>query len=186
MRILMIQNNEIKPQTELINFLEKIGQVNEINFANLKTENFPEYDAYDLIILSGSGYKELNGNEKLYKIEMDLIEHTTTKIIGICFGLEIIANTFGERLEKLNEKIFGLNEIIFQDHKYTVWQNHIWALKQISESSKLETLSKSRNGIEIIKVKDKDIFGVQFHPEHIENKNDGQKIFEEIFTLING
>ena len=79
MKILMIQNNEVKPQTDLLTFLEKFGQVDEVNFANLKIENLSEYNSYYLIVLSGSGFKELAGNESLYKEEMTLIRNVWTK-----------------------------------------------------------------------------------------------------------
>jgi anthranilate/para-aminobenzoate synthase component II len=48
----------------------------------------------------------------------------------------------------------------------------------------LNVLSESVNGHEIIKIPGKQIYGIQFHPEHIDPKNDGKEVFNEILEEI--
>jgi carbamoyl-phosphate synthase small subunit len=122
--------------------------------------------------------------KKLYKKEIELIRKTTIPIIGICFGFEVIAEVFGEKLTKEKYIDSGLRKINFRHQNYSVWHNHYFALEKLNKNSKLQPLSYSQEGIQIYKVKDKNIFGLQFHPEHTEHKNDGSEIFQRILEKI--
>lgn len=185
LRFLLINNKET-PQINLEKFLKNYGTVDVIHFQSisiweiLKTYIFKKPD---LIILSGAGEVPLNFSLELYQNELDLIKTTNFPILGICFGFEAIAVAYGEKLVQNEKKIEGLFKINTKDfgEEMEVWQSHRWYLE---ETSQLEVLGKSENGIEIIKVPNKKIYGIQFHPEHDEHQNNGKEIFEEILNKI--
>jgi anthranilate/para-aminobenzoate synthase component II len=126
----------------------------------------------------------LSGNENLYRKEMELIKKSKTPIIGICFGFELILKTYKEKIYFSRDKVSGLSKIIFNSKVFKVWQNHFWVAKKLKLNSKLIPLSDSKNGIEIVKVKRRNIYGLQFHPEHVDHPNDGLVIFKYILTTI--
>jgi anthranilate/para-aminobenzoate synthase component II len=185
LKILLINNKE-SPQISLEKFLKNYGTVDVIHFQSisiweiLKTYIFKRPD---LIVLSGSGDVPLNFSLDLYQDELQLIRTTNFPILGVCFGFEAIAAAYGEKLEKKNERVNGLFTTSYDEYKksYTVWQSHRWYLPVAKH---LETISKSDNGVEIIKVPGKKIYGLQFHPEHLEPKNDGKELFEIILNKI--
>jgi anthranilate/para-aminobenzoate synthase component II len=186
MKILLINNGD-KPQVNLENFLRNYGSVEIIPY-DLISENTSlfEQQNFDLIVLSGSGYVPLIGNTNLYKLEIDLVMTTKIPVIGICFGFEVIAYAYGEELKMKEQKIEGLNEIYLtgqEENKYMVWQNHFWYLDKVENVLPFAT---SVNGIEIIKASDnKNIYGIQFHPEHIEPANSGKKLFDLVLSYLN-
>ena len=137
----------------------------------------------DLIVLSGSGEVPLNFSLDLYRDELELIKTTKFPILGICFGFEAIVTAYGEKLIKNDKKITGIHEInlVNSGEKINVWQNHSWRLEK---TTNLEVLADSSNGIEIIKIPNKKIYGVQFHPEHEHVDNNGDLILDEIINKI--
>jgi GMP synthase-like glutamine amidotransferase len=182
---ILIINNSTVPQKNLENFLSNYGEVSAVHFRSLKDAYNTVKDA-ELVVLSGSSDVPLGSEKEMYKDEIEFIQTSHCPIIGICFGFEAIAISQGEDLVKSKEKIYGLKEIIldknfFKLEKALVWQNHSWCLMA---AKALNVLSESVNGHEIIKIPGKQIYGIQFHPEHIDPKNDGKEVFNEILEEI--
>lgn len=149
-------------------------------------------NGYDLVVLSGSYVNSVVGHEDYYQSELDLLKTATVPIIGICLGIELIANVFGGVLRRLPEKVQGWKEIETVQDKmilpgqktYTVYESHRWVVTHLSPS--LTGMAKSHSGWEIIKHTDKPIYGMQFHPEVTENgHDDGQRIFHQILQSLN-
>lgn len=189
LKILLINNKE-SAQISLVQFLKNYGTVNVVHFQSISIWQILKTYVFvrpDLIVLSGSGEVPLNFSLELYKDELELIKSTHFPILGICFGFEAIALAHDEELLKLDKRVNGLFTINFNDSNengsktYEVWQSHRWYLK---EADKVEVLAQSENGIEIIKVPNKNIYGLQFHPEHTEPNNDGKELFEIILRKM--
>lgn len=183
LKILLINNRE-STQVNLENFLKKYGRVDVIHFqsisilAMLRTYLFQRPD---LIVLSGSGDVPLGFSLDLYRDELEMIKTAPFPIIGVCFGFEAITAAYNEKLIKKENKIQGIFDVNYKNKKVSVWQNHFWCLEN---TNNLEVLGDSVNGIEVIKVPNKKIYGIQFHPEHIDEKNNGREIFEDILNVI--
>ena len=109
--------------------------------------------------------------------------------LGICLGFQIICFAFNTILEKLDEpqnevttieasdpNIFG-NLLPLEAHK-----RHKWGVKELSDD--LEGLAKSKYGWEIVKHKEKPIYGIQFHPEIITEETKGHLLFYKILKDI--
>jgi gamma-glutamyl-gamma-aminobutyrate hydrolase PuuD len=66
--------------------------------------------------------------------------------------------------------------------KIKVFEAHHWAITDLGKY--LKGLAKSRTGYEIIKHKTKNIFGLQFHPEMLDNESAGDEIFRRIISKL--
>lgn len=185
MNILIIDNGS--------NYLEKLKTLISPNSPVVKTYsqiNQLDYDQYDLIILSGGHTFPVVGNEHRLSQEITLIQHTTTPILGICFGFELIAHTYGAKMQRMptNEKaILQISKLvddpIFTNiHDLNVFESHRWV---VSDPGKiLLPLAKSKDGIEIIKHPDKPIYGFQFHPEMFLDQTQGDELFANFMKIV--
>jgi len=120
---------------------------------------------FDKIILGGTPLKEFNYLNHLDKFEW--IKNTKKPILGICAGCQIIGKIFGADL--IYSKEIGMIEIskikeniLFEETNFNAYSLHN---KSLTNLSKFEILAKSDKSIEAIKHKQKEIYGVLFHPE---------------------
>ena len=91
-------------------------------------------------------------------------------VLGICAGMQTIGLVFGGRMEKCRE--IGMTEIktskenLLFSSTFNVYALHNYALVP---SAEFEVLAESANCVHAIKHKQKDVYGVLFHPE-VRNK----------------
>ena len=129
-----------------------------------RIENYKEIKSLrwaDKIIITGTA---IGDNEYLNKLEFfDWINKIKKPIVGICSGAQIIGLINGGKIIKNKEigmvktdgKIFGkkLTEV------YSIHQNGIRNIKDF------DIIVKSEKSDQIIKHKEKEIYGIYFHPE---------------------
>ncbi|RLF11907.1 MAG: hypothetical protein DRJ98_02265 [Thermoprotei archaeon] len=129
---------------------------------------------YDAFILTGTApCKGLNGPK--LKDEKILVRHTSAPVLGICFGLHLIAQSFGMPLVKMTGRRVGFKELrihvkeaLFEGlENPLVWENHRARVsEEVYEDSRFTVLASSLdNPVEALKVNGRKIYGVQFHPE---------------------
>ncbi len=149
---------------------------------------------YDLIILSGA-YNTRSVKyygEVLFSDEQRLISESKVPIVGLCFGAQLIARTFGARLSivKGSKRIKGIKRIwnikktpfdFFPYYGGRVWASQRWCITELPEQ--LEGWCASQDGVEVFRHKTKPIYGLQFHPERRAEDNDGPRIFDKILEL---
>lgn len=154
-------------------------------------ENIPnDISDYALILLSGSSLFPIQGNEDRLIKEKRLITNANVPIVGICFGHELIAHTFGGKLSSFNERVAGLTEVeVVQPHRmfgdskqFTVYENHQYGISEAGHE--LEVLAKTDAYAAVIKHKELPIYGFQFHPEHLTNEQFGDEIFLRLFEQL--
>ncbi len=180
MKILLIDNG-----TTLLHKLQRAipCEVLVRTWNHLKEIPWKEIDG---VILSGGSLFEIVGNEKRLKNEVQIIHDSKKLLIGICFGCELIAETFGARLEKDSADHAGVIDIhvlnpedIFEDRlQFSVCEHHRWLVKDLPED--FDVLATSRHGIEMFRHKTRPIYGLQFHPEQFEKAEDGERILLNI------
>jgi GMP synthase (glutamine-hydrolysing) len=187
MKIALIELGSIHLK-ELINLLEEYD-LKVFNGLNVSINDTKECD---LVVISGGHnvipVAEIH-DEYLENLK-EIIRNSSTPLIGICYGFQLIANTFGARLKKLKHKKKGILEInlvneheIFKDIKsFTVYEGHEYSVTAISKD--LVAYARSKDGIEIIKHKYKEIWGTQFHPEVFTDKTLGDDIFKNLLKYI--
>ncbi len=141
----------------------------------------------DLIVLSGASHlSPVIKNDQRLSIENQIIKNAHIPIIGICYGCQVIAHTYGAEIVKVQngeEKLVKISVItpdeIFGDkNEFEVFEAHHYVIKNVPES--LVILAESDHGIEIFKHSTFPIYGLQFHPEHVIDHNEGKEIFKNI------
>lgn len=147
---------------------------------------------FDLIVLSGGHQFSVVRNPELFKNEIELVKTLTKPILGICLGFEVIAYAYGATLThspKYEKGIFKIEKVtdspIFTKvNDFEVFENHGIRVKNLKDNEFLVPLAESMYGIEIIKHKNKPIYGFQFHPEMFVNKLTGDDIFKNVFNIL--
>ena len=163
--LLVVDNGSVYTQS-LIEFLEK----KKIQFER-KTPQFFDLNTlknYNSIILSGRRKNEKRINEINSKI-INFSIKTDTKLLGICYGAEILALTLGGTIRKISpQKGDEIVEILKENSIFTdslnVFESHSFEISTLPKS--LIALGKSKNcKYEVIQYENKPIYGTQFHPE---------------------
>ncbi len=139
---------------------------------------------YDSVILSGRRRNEKKTNEINSKIIIYSIKNNM-KLLGICYGAEILALTLGGTIRKISSLQKG-NEIIkiskenpISNDSLDVFESHWFEISKLP--SVLVPLADSKNcKYEIIQYEKKQIFGTQFHPEM---SLDGHDLIEKFCSL---
>jgi len=112
-------------------------------------------------------------------------------IFGICLGHQILALANGISTYKMHHGHRGLNhpvKNILTGRCEVTSQNHGFGViaKEISDSTKVEITHVNLNDqtIEGIKVKGKNAFSVQYHPEASPGPHDSRYLFDEFIALV--
>ena len=178
--LLVIDNGSIYTKN-LTDFLTEKNILFEIQTPHSFNEN--TLHNYDFVILSGRRKNDKKTNEINSKIIKHSIQNEK-KLLGICYGAEILALTLGgtirkSSLQKGTETVNILEKNLISDNSMDVFESHSFEISKLPE--KLIPLAESKNcKFEIIQFKDKPIFGTQFHPEM---SIDGQKLIEKFCSL---
>jgi anthranilate/para-aminobenzoate synthase component II len=173
MKILLINNNTVH-----LNALTASLAGHEVEIQNYQP-GIQFHDAgKDLVILSGGGGEGLEITDKisphklLYDDEMNFVRQTDKPVLGICMGFEVIVRAYGGKILYQPKIIEGFKPSFLTDkgqkfigHK-TIKQveSHFWYVPEVPEKE-LDVLAKSDTGIEMVKHKNRQLLGVQFHPE---------------------
>ena len=139
---------------------------------------------YDSIIVSGRRKNEKKINQINSKI-ITLSIKNNVKLLGICYGAEILALTLGGTIRKITSLQKGIESIqIMKENSIcknsiAVFESHSYEISKLP--SVLISLAKSKNcNNEIIQYEERPIFGTQFHPEM---SPDGNDLIEKFCSL---
>ena len=115
-------------------------------------------------------------------------------ILGICLGHQSIAQAFGADVIRAKNMMHGktsqmnitkescLFEALPQTFTATRYHSLIVDKKSLPDSIEILAMSDDDQEIMALKIKDKDIYGVQFHPESILSEH-GHKILDNFLQL---
>lgn len=159
--------------SELINNELTIGEVEDKNPCGL--------------ILGGGPSLEDVGNCEEY------LDYFDIPILGICLGHQLIAKVYGGEISTSNTESYAKVELdIIKDDilfnqlypKMEVWSSHKDEIKSIPND--FEILASSNVcDVESFKHKDKNVYGIQFHPE-VHHTPKGSIIFENFYKICKG
>lgn len=113
-------------------------------------------------------------------------------LFGICLGHQLIAKANGINTYKMHNGHRGLNqpvknvisgkgEITSQNHGFSVVSEDVIQ----SELVDVTHINLNDNTIEGLKMKDKKVFSVQYHPESSPGPHDSRYLFDQFISLIN-
>ena len=148
-------------------------------------EEFNRGERPDCLVLSG-GPDSLANDKTDYGFLFD----KNLPILGICYGLQIMANHFGGHVAPGTIGEYGHAELILKndfklphcpDH-FHVWMSHFDHVEKIPEGFTL--IMESQHGMVAgIRDKDRGMMGLQFHPE-VEHSSYGKEILKYFYEEV--
>ena len=169
--------------------IRELGVYSEIvtikNFQKIK-----EFNLIKGIIFSGGPSSVTSKN---FQTVSKKIFEKNIPILGICYGLQLIAKLFGGKIKpSRGTREFGRAYLTKKNHsqltkkffkrKTTVWMSHEDAVIKLPKSFKIIASTKNSK-LTIIENTKKKIYGVQFHPEVTHTEN-GKQIFKNFIFSI--
>ncbi len=156
----------------------------KINFNKINIKKY-----YGIIFSPGPGKPE-NAGEM-----MNIIKTYQDKIpmLGICLGHQAIGASFGAQIIKMKKVIHGKTDNITITRRNHIFKNvpnefkatryHSLEIDKKDLPKRIEVIARTKkNTIMGIKIKNKNIFGLQFHPESIATSN-GMLFFKNFVDI---
>ena len=153
-------------------------------------KRFKDFNSVRGIILSGG--PSTVTKEKFERVPIEIFSKKIP-ILGICYGLQLIAKLYGGKIKSSKRKReFGRAFIFkkrrseltknFFKNKSSVWMSHEDAVVKLPKNFQVIAYTKDSR-LTIIENKKKKIYGVQFHPE-ITHTDNGKQIFKNFLFSI--
>ncbi len=123
--------------------------------------------------------------------EVNNILNLDKPVFGICLGHQMIALASGLKTYKMHNGHRGINHGVLNletNRAEVTSQNHGFAVSMegLEDSENLILTHKNLNDdtVEGFRIKDKDCFSVQFHPESSPGPHDSRYLFDQFLTLL--
>lgn len=167
--------------------VRELGVYCEIHPYNLTPERIQQIHPVGIILSGGPSSVYDQGapkpDPKIYEMGIP--------VLGICYGLQLIADQLGGKVDPSARREFGSANLQIDNHNdlfagldgtMRVWMSHGDALSQLPPG--FEPIAHSSNApICAIRNERKKIFGVQFHPEVVHTPEGGKVISNFVFRL---
>ncbi|MEO0789537.1 MAG: aminodeoxychorismate/anthranilate synthase component II [Bacteroidota bacterium] len=190
MKILVLDNYDSFVYN-LVQYLEE-ETGGEVDVYRNDQISLDQVDQYDMILLSpGPGVPSEAG------IMPQIIkQYDDSKIIfGVCLGHQAIGEAYGAKIYNLAEVYHGIEtdmvrtdaeSVILNDvaKEFRAGRYHSWSIKPDTLPEDLiVTAYDAQGAIMAVRHKDKDVFGVQFHPESILTA-EGRKMIKNLVSYV--
>lgn len=165
-RVILVDTNWRSDTLANEEFVRPIKSIVERAGYHPETLHFKEKGNFDdsrAVIICGNALMDNYFLEDMKKFEW--IRHCKSMILGICAGMQVIGSIYGCNVRKqLNIGMVDVQEtvknpIISNTQAYTMHSN------SIVPNEEFIVLAKSKYCAEAIKHREKDIYGILFHPE---------------------
>jgi carbamoyl-phosphate synthase small subunit len=110
-------------------------------------------------------------------------------VFGICFGHQVITHALGGSTFKLKFGHRGGNQPVKNietDRVIITAQNHGFAseAESLADRAEISEINLNDKTVAGLRLKDRPVFSVQYHPEAGPGPNDGTPLFEEFYRLV--
>ncbi|MDQ5868365.1 MAG: gamma-glutamyl-gamma-aminobutyrate hydrolase family protein [Thermoproteota archaeon] len=181
MKVLVLDNNS--PFTsDILHCLDKLDQKYECR----KCLEVPNPLSYDRIILSGRKKNDKRINATNSSI-IRLCHSYDKPLLGICYGAEIIALTFGGSIRRVKQvmemtkiNIHRENDLMTKKGIWEAYESHSYNIARLPKEF-VSVASSQFSPYEIFCHTKKKIYGTQFHPER--SSELGFEIFRNFLNL---
>ena len=143
------------------------------------------------VILSGSPFSVYD--EKAFKVDLTHIRGKYP-ILGICYGAQFMAYTYGGKVESANTREYGRAHLATFNHESPllkgirehsqVWMSHGDTITAIPDDFEI-IASTDKVAIAAYQAKNEKLWGVQFHPE-VFHTEDGTQLLKNFVVDICG
>jgi carbamoyl-phosphate synthase small subunit len=170
----------------IVRCLVERGCVVKVYPHNATAEQLADFNPDGYMLSNGPGDPSVMHNE--IEVVKQLVQ-TSTPIFGICLGHQVLALGQGLATIKMHNGHRGINhpvknlitgkcEITSQNHGFVV------SLDSIKNNPEVEMTHQHLNDDTVagIKLKNKAVFSVQYHPESSPGPNDSRYLFDEFVT----
>jgi GMP synthase-like glutamine amidotransferase len=166
--ILVVDMNSLENPFGLYEFVLPIAAVAE-ELEKCVVKHYTEVNGdslkgYDKVILSGSALKDTVTLDQTARFTW--LKDCTKPVLGICAGMQTAGLVLGGKIEKCREigmtKVATVKANLLFSSKFKVYALHNYALVP---SAEFEVLAESEKCVHAVKHRQKDIYGVLFHPE---------------------
>lgn len=168
--------------------VRELGVYAEILPCTAKLSEIQEFNPL-AIILSGSPYSVYAPDAPRCAPEVFTMGRP---ILGLCYGLQLIAAQMGGEVDKFAKREYGRAELIVEDKKAklfkdipphsTVWMSHGDSLSKIPEGFHI-TARSTNAPLAGIANEDESIIGIQFHPEVVHTECGRQILSNFLFDI---
>jgi len=140
------------------------------------------------IVLSGSPKSVTDADA--YKID-EAIYDLGIPILGICYGMQLTAHTYGGKIEKADKREYGKAEITVKNHsglfadtpaEQVVWMSHSYHITELPAGFTIDASSPSCPIAAASNV-EKDIYLLQYHPEVQHSEYGTQVLNNFVFNI---
>jgi len=112
-------------------------------------------------------------------------------ILGICYGMQLLARVFGGQVAQASKREFGFAKLLIKDHRYifsnlpatlNVWMSHGDQVTRMPQGFEVEAYTEN-SPIVAMRERKRNIFGVQFHPEVVHTARGREIIANFLFKV---
>jgi GMP synthase (glutamine-hydrolysing) len=149
--------------------IRELGVYSELHSHKLSAETIKQMNPKG-IILSGGPHSVYDENS--FRCDEGIFD-LGIPVLGICYGMQLMALHYGGNVKRDNDREYGKAEIELQrqsglfknaPESQTVWMSHGDKVVETPESFHVDATSKS-TPVAAMSHHDKPLFGMQFHPE---------------------
>ncbi len=162
--------------------IREFGVYSELHSHRLTAETIKRLNPKG-IILSGGPHSVYDENS--FRCDKEIFE-LGIPILGICYGMQLMTHHYGGHVERAKDREYGKADIDLQRSpvlfngtpaKQTVWMSHGDKVIEPAEGFSIDATSYS-TPVAAISNTDKQLYGVQFHPE-VRNTEYGNNLLKQ-------
>jgi carbamoyl-phosphate synthase small subunit len=192
------KNDNTNKRVALIDFGVKKNIIRSLVERGCHVKVFPmKSKLSEILEFNPDGFMISNGpgDPGVMKEEIELVKNiinTNKPVFGICLGHQIIAQSQGISTYKMHAGHRGINhpvkniitgkcEVTSQNHGFSISADDL----KNSDNIEITHINLNDNTIEGIRLKNKNVFSVQYHPEANPGPWDSRYLFDDFIAMMN-